>query len=109
MRWPKYVYNFLQLRSCESHFFVGKNRLGSDEERLETAEEMKKSMTEEEWEMVYTMSKDKNLYQNLIQSLFPTIYGNEEIKRGILLMLFGGVPKTTPEGGSLRSDLTIGV
>jgi len=85
----------------------GKNRLGSDEERLETAEEMKKSMTEEEWEMVYTMSKDKNLYQNLIQSLFPTIYGNEEIKRGILLMLFGGVPKTTPEGGSLRGDLNV--
>ena len=41
------------------------------------------------------MSQDKNLYNNLISSLFPTIHGNDEVKRGITLMLFGGVPKTT--------------
>lgn len=64
-------------------------------------------MTEEEWERVYTMSQDKNLYQNLISSLFPTIHGNDEVKRGILLMLFGGVPKTTTEGTHLRGDINV--
>lgn len=44
------------------------------------------------------MSKDRNLYQNLITSLFPSIHGNNEVKRGILLMLFGGVAKNTIEG-----------
>ena len=33
--------------------------------------------------------------------------GNEEIKRGILLQLFGGVPKVTEEGTTLRGDLNV--
>lgn len=33
--------------------------------------------------------------------------GNDEVKRGILLMLFGGVPKTTSEGTSLRGDINV--
>lgn len=80
------------------------------------------------------MSQDKNLYHNLCTSLFPTIHGrcrscrcstltdcksgcgsnavcdsagNDEVKRGILLMLFGGVPKTTMEGTSLRGDINV--
>ena len=35
--------------------------------------------------------------------MFPTVHGNDEVKRGIMLMLFGGVPKTTLEGTTLRS------
>ena len=33
--------------------------------------------------------------------------GNDEIKRGILLMLFGGVPKVTQEMTKLRGDINI--
>lgn len=47
-----------------------------------TAEGIKKQMTELEWNKVYEMSRDKNLYQNLISSLFPTVHGNDEVKRG---------------------------
>lgn len=72
-----------------------------------TAEAIKRQMTELEWNKVYEMSRDKNLYQNLISSLFPTIHGNDEVKRGILLMLFGGVPKTTLEKTSLRGDINV--
>lgn len=32
-------------------------------------------MTEKEWEKVFEMSQDKNLYHNLCSSLFPTIHG----------------------------------
>ena len=32
-------------------------------------------MTDAEWSRIYEMSQDKNLYQNLIYSLFPTIHG----------------------------------
>ena len=59
-------------------------------------------MTRKEWDTTYKMSQDKNLYHNLITSLFPTVHGNDEVKRGLLLMLFGGVPKTTLEGTTLR-------
>lgn len=70
-----------------------------------TPELMKKQMTDQEWNHMYEMSHDKNLYKNLIDSLFPSIHGNDEVKRGILLMLFGGVSKTTIEGTSLRGDI----
>ncbi|CAG9861738.1 unnamed protein product [Phyllotreta striolata] len=70
-----------------------------------TPDIMKQHMTEGEWTHMYEMSHDKNLYVNLINSLFPSIHGNEEVKKGILLMLFGGVSKTTVEGTSLRGDI----
>ncbi|XP_041658338.1 DNA replication licensing factor MCM6 [Cheilinus undulatus] len=84
-------------------------RFGGKELREEeqTAESIKSQMTEKEWEKVFEMSQDKNLYHNLCTSLFPTIHGNDEVKRGILLMLFGGVPKTTMEGTSLRGDINV--
>ncbi|KPJ13440.1 DNA replication licensing factor Mcm6 [Papilio machaon] len=53
------------------------------------------------------MTKDRNLYNNLITNLFPSIHGNNEVKRGILLMLFGGVAKTTIEGTTLRGDINV--
>lgn len=70
-----------------------------------TPEMMKRQMTEGEWKHMYEMSHDRNLYNNLITSLFPSIHGNDEVKRGILLMLFGGVPKITVEGTTLRGDI----
>ncbi|XP_041912496.1 MCM6 minichromosome maintenance deficient 6, like [Alosa sapidissima] len=84
-------------------------RFGGKELRQEdqTAESVKNQMTVQEWEKVFEMSQDKNLYHNLCSSLFPTIHGNDEIKRGILLMLFGGVAKTTMEGTSLRGDINV--
>jgi DNA replication licensing factor MCM6 len=85
----------------------GKSKLGTDSEEPETAEQMKAKMTSDEWESVYKMSQDKNLYQNLITSLFPTIHGNDEVKRGISLMLFGGVPKVTGDGAKLRGDINV--
>ncbi|KAF8764154.1 Zygotic DNA replication licensing factor like protein [Argiope bruennichi] len=56
-----------------------------------------KDLTGQEWQKIYDMSLDRNLYQNLIKSLFPTIHGNDEVKSGIF-NFFGGAPKTTAEG-----------
>ncbi|XP_040288104.1 maternal DNA replication licensing factor mcm6 [Bufo bufo] len=83
--------------------FGGKDLRDEDQ----TAESIKNQMTVQEWEKVFEMSQDKTLYHNLCTSLFPTIHGNDEIKRGVLLMLFGGVPKKTMEGTSLRGDINV--
>ncbi|KAF2879667.1 hypothetical protein ILUMI_26505 [Ignelater luminosus] len=72
-----------------------------------TPEMMRQQMSEGEWKHMYEMSRDRNLYHNLINSLFPSVHGNEEVKRGILLMLFGGVAKTTVEGTTLRGDINV--
>lgn len=40
-----------------------------------TVEEIRERMSESEWAKIYEMSQDGQLYQHLIDSLFPTIHG----------------------------------
>ena len=46
-------------------------------------------------------------YTRLVQSLATSVHGHEEIKRGLLLMLLGGVHKRTADGASLRGDINV--
>ena len=43
----------------------------------------------------------------MADSICPSVFGHAEVKRGVLLMLFGGVHKKTKEGISLRGDLNV--
>ncbi|CAJ0573879.1 unnamed protein product, partial [Mesorhabditis spiculigera] len=54
------------------------------------------------------MSEDKDIELHLGDSVFPNVYGNEEIKLGVLLMLFGGVQKMNKgEGTCQRGDINV--
>lgn len=53
------------------------------------------------------MAQSETLYQDLVNSIAPTVYGHEVIKKGILLQLMGGVHKTTVEGINLRGDINV--
>uniref|UniRef100_A0A0X3PHC8 DNA replication licensing factor MCM6 n=2 Tax=Schistocephalus solidus TaxID=70667 RepID=A0A0X3PHC8_SCHSO len=70
-------------------------------------EAMSRRLSPAELDKICQMSQDKHLFNNLCGSLFPTIHGSEEVKKGILLMLFGGVPKVTEEGTHLRGDINV--
>ena len=56
---------------------------------------------------ILEMRRDPRLYEKLVNSICPTVFGHEEIKRGVLLMLLGGVHKKTEEGISLRGDINV--
>ena len=47
-------------------------------------------------QFIHKMSQDKKVYNNIINSLFPTIHGSNEVKRGIV-----GVPKTFSSGWNI--------
>lgn len=68
--------------------------------------ELWNSLVEADQVRLKQMSEDKNIVEHLCNGLFPNIYSNMEIKLGILLMLFGGVPKRA-EGTTLRGDINI--
>ena len=53
------------------------------------------------------MAKSPNLYQRMVSSLCPTVFGHEEVKKGVLLMLLGGVHKTTRTKTNLRGDINV--
>lgn len=65
------------------------------------------SLTAAEIEDLKQMVHSDHIYSRLVNSLAPTVYGHEIVKKGLLLQLMGGVPKTTPEGMALRGDINI--
>ncbi|MFH0817005.1 MAG: LAGLIDADG family homing endonuclease [Candidatus Micrarchaeota archaeon] len=57
-------------------------------------------------EKIMELSKDPKVFEKIVKSIAPSIYGHDEIKAGIALQLFGGTPeKKLPEGGNIRSDI----
>ncbi|KAH0939241.1 hypothetical protein HID58_006702 [Brassica napus] len=46
-------------------------------------------------------------FNKLVGSMAPTVFCHQDIKRAILLMLVGGVHKTTHEGINLRGDINV--
>ncbi len=86
------------------------SRRGADvraESEEETTAQFLDTLTEAEREELEAMVEGDNIYSRLVQSIAPTVYGHEIIKKGILLQLMGGVHKETPEGIHLRGDINI--
>jgi DNA replicative helicase MCM subunit Mcm2 (Cdc46/Mcm family) len=47
------------------------------------------------------------LYTKLAESIAPNVYGHLDVKKGLLLQLFGGIGKKTADGIKLRGDINI--
>ncbi|GAB1524846.1 MCM DNA helicase complex subunit mcm6 [Rhizoctonia solani] len=65
------------------------------------------SLTQPEFDELNNMFNTPHIYSKLVQSIAPTVYGHEIVKKGILLQMMGGVHKTTPEGMHIRGDINI--
>lgn len=48
-----------------------------------------------------------DFFNKMVDSIAPTVFGHQDIKRAILLMLLGGVHKLTHEGINLRGDINV--
>ncbi|EEB05860.1 MCM complex subunit Mcm7 [Schizosaccharomyces japonicus yFS275] len=53
------------------------------------------------------LRRDGNVYEKLSKSIAPEIYGHEDIKKALLLLLVGGVTKTMGDGMRIRGDINI--
>lgn len=65
------------------------------------------AFTAGELEEIDRMRDTPQLYNRLVESIAPAIYGHADVKAGLLLMLFGGVHKETHEGIRLRGDINV--
>lgn len=52
-----------------------------------------KALTDDDVKNIIALSKDERIAERIIASMAPSIYGHDDIKRGLALALFGGVPK----------------
>ena len=57
--------------------------------------------------VLFALDSAANVYAELVSSVAPTIHGHENIKKGLLLQLLGGVHKTSAEGIRLRGDINV--
>jgi len=48
-----------------------------------------------------------DIYEKLSKSIAPEIYGHEDVKKALLLLLIGGVTKKMKDGMKIRGDLNI--
>ncbi|KAF2224728.1 DNA replication licensing factor mcm3 [Elsinoe ampelina] len=65
------------------------------------------TITDTDIRNINKISKQKRVFDLLAQSLAPSIYGHDYIKKAILLMLLGGMEKNLENGTHLRGDINI--
>ena len=82
--------------------YVDANYLESIELEFEDLE-----ITPEDEKKIKELAHDPKIYDTLVKSIAPSIYGYEEIKLAIALQLFGGVRKVRPDGVTTRGDIHI--
>jgi DNA replication licensing factor MCM4 len=96
---------------------VDKKRMGIDVSTIEedlsdqlagNIEETRK-ISEEEEEKIKATAARPDIYELLSRSLAPSIFELDDVKKGILLQLFGGTNKSFEKGGSpkYRGDINI--
>ncbi|WP_406661067.1 minichromosome maintenance protein MCM [Methanolobus sp. ZRKC3] len=62
-------------------------------------------ITPEDEEEILALSRDPEVYDKIIKSIAPSIYGYEDVKEALSLQLFSGVAKHLPDGSRVRGDI----
>jgi DNA replication licensing factor MCM4 len=66
------------------------------------------AITKQEEEQLMALSQDPDIYDKLVRALAPSIWEMDDVKRGILCQLFGGVNKEFARGSSrFRGEINV--
>ncbi|GMK54294.1 hypothetical protein CspeluHIS016_0108800 [Cutaneotrichosporon spelunceum] len=65
------------------------------------------ALTDDDIRNINLVSRKRNLFKLLSESLAPSIYGYQHVKQAILLLLLGGEEKNLKNGGHIRGDINI--
>jgi replicative DNA helicase Mcm len=71
-----------------------------DEEQFEDMD-----ITEDDKKAIYDISNQDDVYEKMVASIAPSIYGYDQEKLSMILQLFSGVTKNLPDGSRIRGDL----
>ncbi|MBU4456264.1 MAG: minichromosome maintenance protein MCM, partial [Nanoarchaeota archaeon] len=83
--------------------------LSMDSNHIEPVEEDFSDIiiNQEEVDKIKKLAKSKRVYEMLINSIAPSIYGNENVKLALGLQMLGGVKKKKKDGTMIRGDMHI--
>lgn len=71
----------------------------------ETFEELE--ISQEDEDEILELAKNPQVYEILRKSIAPSIYGHDDIKEALVLMLMGGVKKERRDGTKVKGDIHI--
>lgn len=91
-----------QLNTVKLDFYLDANYIKPTEIGWERVQ-----VSREDEEEIKQLAADPEIYEKLIASLAPSIYGLDTEKESIILQLFGGVPRTLKDGTKLRGEIHI--
>ena len=80
--------------------YIEANSIEIGEKEFEEVE-----ISEEDEKIIRDLSADPEIYDKISHSIAPSIYGMQDVKTAISLVLFGGIAKEMPDGSSLRGDI----
>ena len=55
--------------------------------------------------LAQAVAGERDVYDRLARSLAPEIFGHEDVKKALLLLMVSGVTKQLPDGMKLRGDI----
>ena len=82
--------------------YMEANNIEPTEQEFEQIE-----LSDEEEEEIEEMSNDPEIFERIIDSIAPSIFGHRQVKKAIALQLFGGVKKGRDDGVKSRGDIHI--
>ncbi|MBI4176121.1 MAG: hypothetical protein HY518_02875 [Candidatus Aenigmarchaeota archaeon] len=88
--------------SAKLDFFLEANHATATEIGWE-----KIKITKKDEEDIRKLAADDNVYEILVDSLAPTLYGMREIKEAVIMQLFGGVQRIMPDRTRTRGEIHI--
>ncbi|NUB90441.1 helix-turn-helix domain-containing protein [Haloterrigena sp. SYSU A121-1] len=89
-----------QEKSPVFDFYMEGMSVDIDEEQFEDMD-----ITDEDKKAIYDISNQDDVYEQMVASIAPSIYGYEQEKLAMILQLFSGVTKQLPDGSRIRGDL----
>jgi len=91
-----------QEKSAIFDFYMDGMSVAIEDEQFEEMD-----ITEEDKKQIIELSNDPDIYEQMVGSMAPSIYGYEKQKQAIILQLFSGIRKNLPDGSRIRGDLHI--
>ncbi|WP_458188760.1 LAGLIDADG family homing endonuclease [Haladaptatus sp. NG-WS-4] len=73
--------------------------------KIEDEEFEDMDITDADKEEIIELSNESDIYEQMVASIAPAIYGYDEEKLAMILQLFSGVTKHLPDGSRIRGDL----